>query len=469
MKSDSSAEEASDAPPLTPPPIPTGTTTTPHTRDNEEPLNSNSLEEDAEEKGDKNTDHSVRLSSTGSEGRTVEHVTIEPAMRGEGRVCTGSAVLESGGEKGAGCSSGVNRSSVEDGSESTRITQSPSEREMREEERGRGGVVESARGEIGGAGNNETGGGVSVRVCDHTTESASLTMTEPEHLFTESPKKEIETTPINTSLLLSVGQSSATQTKSSASNSDQQTSQQREETSRQHKETNRQHEETSRQHKETKRQREETSRQHKETKRQHEETSRQHKETKRQHEETSRQHKETKRQCEETKVSNNQTLSGGGTPVGITAVAGNSERAMEIGEGGEREGESAEKGRVKDGNLKRELEDGVQQREERKRTDRKEKGDREGDGVRGENERGDGEEMERGSEEVKGGSGEERRGEEERGRRESKRRRHSGGSEHKKKKRGHRERPRGRRQSPHSVSPSRSPSRRRHSRSPQHR
>ena len=88
----------------------------------EEPLNSNSLEEDAEEKDDKNTDHSVGLSSTGSEGRTVEHLTTGPAMRGEGRVCTVSAVLESGGEKGAGCSSGVNRDSVEDGSESTRVT-----------------------------------------------------------------------------------------------------------------------------------------------------------------------------------------------------------------------------------------------------------------------------------------------------------------------------------------------------------
>ena len=116
------------------------------------------------------------LSSTESEGRTVEHVTIEPAMRGEGRVCTVSAVLESGGEKGAGCLSGVNRSSVEDGSESTRVTLSPSERETREEERGRGGVVESARGEICRAG--DSGGGVSVRVCDHTTESAS-----PEILF----------------------------------------------------------------------------------------------------------------------------------------------------------------------------------------------------------------------------------------------------------------------------------------------
>ena len=264
--------------------------------------------------------------------------------------------------------------------------------------------MESARGEIGGAGDSETGGRVSVRVYDCTTESASLTMTEPKILFTESPKEEIETTPINTSLLLSVGQSSATQTKSSASQSDQQ----------------------------------QTSREFVEK--------------------ISRQHKETNRQCEETKVSNNQTLSGGGTPVGITAVAGNSERAMEIGEGGEREGESAEKGRVKDNDLKRELEDGVQQREERKRTDGKE-GDRECDGVRGENERGDGEEeMERGSEEVKGGSGEDRRGEEERGRRESKRRRHSGGSEHKKRKREHRERSRGRRQPPHSVSPSRSPS-----------
>ena len=69
-------------------------------RVNEGPPNSNSLEEDAEEKGDKNTDHSVGLSSTESRGKTVEHVTTEPAMRGGGRVCTGSTVLESGGEKG---------------------------------------------------------------------------------------------------------------------------------------------------------------------------------------------------------------------------------------------------------------------------------------------------------------------------------------------------------------------------------